>query len=481
MSSESSMAAGRTIAANTGSLVLARFVVAALGWSGTVLIVRTLSVDGWGRFSFVFALLGVLSVFTDLGVGRVAIKGLLDAGTDSAAFAGTLVMLRAALGLGGYGLAFAVVKLGGYPPEVVRATLVAGVVVVLATPSHAIHSIFQAHLEMRTVAVSTVLGQLAQLGLIVVLYRSGGSVVLFCVPAVLGDVVILVWRLRGLRRLQRLRLRVIWSTWTMLLREAAPLAAGTVLATVYYRIDSVMLSKLDSFESVGIYGIAYKFVDLTHYLPVALSVSVLPVLVRAWPHDQATFVATFHRALLLMAIGGGLVAFEFAVFAGPVIGALYGQTYQVAADAGRLVVAAECIAAFGNLCFTALIAVGRNRVYPLAALIGLLLNVGLNLWLIPAYSYEGAAWATVVTEVVVLGLLLAATLALPAIRPLPLGSMVRVPPSMALAALAAVGAWRVVPWPAAAAAGAAVYVGCLHVLRAAGSHGLVGLVRGTSA
>ena len=53
-----------------------RLVVAALGWAGTVMIVRNLSASEWGQFSFIFGFLGLLSVITDLGVGRLVIAGL---------------------------------------------------------------------------------------------------------------------------------------------------------------------------------------------------------------------------------------------------------------------------------------------------------------------------------------------------------------------------------------------------------------------
>ena len=70
----------REVAANpqaaaraTLAVVLSRVVVAALGWAGSVIIARALDAEQWGQFSFVFALLGVMSIVTDLGVGRVVL------------------------------------------------------------------------------------------------------------------------------------------------------------------------------------------------------------------------------------------------------------------------------------------------------------------------------------------------------------------------------------------------------------------------
>ena len=66
------------LVANAGMMVAARYVVAALGWLGTLIIVRSLSVDQFGRLSFVFSLILLIAVFADLGIGSLSIKGLLD-------------------------------------------------------------------------------------------------------------------------------------------------------------------------------------------------------------------------------------------------------------------------------------------------------------------------------------------------------------------------------------------------------------------
>ena len=467
---------GRALVTNTATMVAARYVVAALGWAGTLLIVRHLSVEQWGAFSFVFSLLGLLAVLTELGLGRVAIKGLLDEERDSASFAGTLVVLRGALGLLAYLVALAFVVVAGYPPEVVRATAVAGFVVIVATPSRAVEGVFQARLQMGAVAAGNVLGQLAQIALVVALVSMGASIVLLTVPAVACEVVILAWKVRRVRRLQPIRLNVDLATWWALLKEAAPLAAGVVLATLYFRVDAVMLSKLGDFTAVGIYGVAYKFVELFHYLPSAMMVPLLALLVRAWPDDVETFADTFRRALTLLVVVGVLVAVEFTVFARPAIGLLYGGEYAVGAQAARWVVAAECLSALGRLAFTVLVATGRYRLYPLAALAGLATNVMLNLWLIPAHSFMGAAVATVATEVLVVAIVLVPVARMDVLRPLPVGMLAVTMAAGALCAGAAVMTAQWLPWPVAAVLSSLLYLGVVHLIhlsRGGGLHRLV--------
>lgn len=463
---------GSRLLADAGTLLAGRLGVAVLGWAGTLLIVRSLSVDQFGRFTFIFGLLGLVSTLTELGIGRVAVAGILDEDGDRGAFAGSYVLLRAALGLGGYVIAVAVVVLAGYPGDVVAATAVAALVLVIATPSHAYVAVFQAENRLRPIATASVLGQLSQIGLTAAIAAAGGSVLLFTIPAVLCEVVIITWHRRSARRLLDLRYRLLWGAWAGLFREAVPLAIGGVLATAYYRIDSVMLSKLDTFASVGIYGVAYKFVDIVHFVSTAMMIATLPVLVRAWPDHRERFRDGFRRAFTILMLAAVLVVVEFLLFADPVIELLYGPEYRAGAGATRIVVAAEGIAFFGSLAFTTLVAIGRHRLYPVATFVGVALNVGLNLWLIPAWSYQGAAVTTLVTEAVVVGLLWLILLRQRDLRPSGLARAARAVPCGVVAVLLGALLARLVPWPLAAAGTALVFLAAVEVAGAAGPGGL---------
>lgn len=462
---------------SSGSLLASRLVVAVLGWAGTVLIVRTLSPSDWGRFSFIFGFLGLLSVITDLGVGRVIIAGLLDPETDREHLAGAYVALRLTMGLIGYVVAVAFVTLAGYPTKVVAGTVVAGLVLVLATPSHGLTAVFQAGRRLRSVAVAETLGQLAQLGLTVAIVTAGGSLVWLTVPAVAFEAAALVYKLRHIPGGMRLRYRFDWPVWRHLLREAVPLAVGTILASAYNRIDVVMLSRLDTFTATGIYGIAYKFADVVQFVATALSTAALPALVSARPSQPETFHRTFSKAFLLCFLAGALIVTEFVLFARPFLTVLYGHRYGIGASATKLVVAGEVARFFTVLAFVTLVAVGRNRQYPVVALGGLALNVGLNLWLIPARSFEGAAIATLVTEALVAGVMLVLTLRIDGIRPLPLGAAGRGLIAMAVAGAVGAAASHVTPWPVATVATAAAFLAACHVGRVGGPGGLPALLR----
>lgn len=444
---------------NTSWLIGSRLVVGLLGWAGTVLIARHLTVTEFGRFTIIFTVLGLMSVVTDMGIGRIALRGMIGSPDDDpAAFAGAYVMLRTIMGVVGYGLVMLVVVLLGYPAEVVKATAVAAIVIVLATPSSALDVVFQARMRMGVVSVAVATGQLAQFALTAAIVAAGGTVLLFTIPAVLAEVVILAFKIPAANKILRIRLRIDMRAWKAMLREALPLTLGIGLATIYYRVDSVMLSRLDTFDSVGIYGVSYKFIDIVHFAATAVTVPLLTLLVRAWPDDLPAFRDALRRGGMVLGIIGGLSVVGLFGFPAQLTSLLYGESYAVGAHATRLLILAQFLTLFASLGLTCLIAMGRHRVYPLVMLVGLALNVVANTVLIPRYSYEGAAAATLGAEVVVVCLMWILVSRERLLRPIGLRPLLLVPVAVIVALGAGWSADLVLPWVLAAMVATLAYL-----------------------
>ena len=471
--------ASTSLLSGTGVLFAARIVVAAMGFVGTLLIIRHTSTVEFGAFSFIFNLLGLLGLLADLQTSRIVIREVIDAGDDLDAVVGSFVTFRVALGALTYAVAVAFVVIGNYPRVVVQGTLIGGLSFFVASATWALVTVSQARLWLRTVALSMIVAQAVQLVAIVALVAThSGSLLRFIVPFVIYDVVTLVWMILAFRRVVRVRPRIEPRRWWRWLSEAAPLAVGSTLGTIYFRIDGVMLSKLGNLRDVAIYQVGYKFSDLLAFMAPALLGAVLPLLIRAWPDGVADFRRTFRQAFIVFVAFGVFASVTFGVLCGPMIVTLYTSKYGGSPGPARILFAGQALNLFTQLTFVALVASGRRRLYPIATLSGVIVNVSLNFVLIPRYGVMGAAIATVITELVVLSILGYGVRDLP-IRPLPWRPIAVVAISGTALALALVGLRSVVPWEVAALASLILYPSLLHVLRIDGPGGVVAFVRAT--
>lgn len=396
---------GSSILTNSAWMVGSRLIVAAIQWFTTLLIIRHLSVDDFGLFSLVFGILGMLSIVTDMGLGRAAVTLLLGPETDRARATGAYITLRTALGLLGYVLALGVVALGGYGETTLVAAAVGAVSVVLATVSSAHTVVFQVHERLQVPAMSRVVGVGSQFLVVVALIQGDHSVVLYMLPAVIAAAVEAVITTVGAHRMGPIRYVVDTSLWWHLLREAVPISVGQAMTTLYYRIDVVMLSQLATLAAVATYSVAYKFVDILQIVPLSMTTAALPVLVGHWSHDRQAFQRVGMQVCRALAVTGSLVAAGFLVLADHVVPLLYGQDYADSAGVAKIVVVSQCLSFAAAAALLLLTGAGRHHRFPWIATSGLVFNVAVNLYAIPRFSYTGAAWATLATDLLMSALM----------------------------------------------------------------------------
>lgn len=407
------------------AMIIGRLGTAVLGWAGSVIIARTLSGDDWGRYSFVFALLGILEVVTDLGVGRVVLARLNSGKAEEVSkLAGSFIVLRIVLGLLGYLLAVGYAYFTGLSPLVVTAAALAGTTVMLATPANAFFVLYQSKLRLTYTAFWDIAGQVVQFLLIVLVAHFQPVLLAFLLPAIAREVVIFLGRGAGIPWLYpkefRPSFRQPFAYWGEMLREALPISIGFALLTALERIDMLMLQRLDTYEAVGLYAIGYKFSDLLALVVGALAVPFTTVLVKAWPDHPEQFRTRVYQPLAVAILLGGLATVLFWSAGKTVIVLLYGQEFIGSAYAASLMVTGSALNGFTFIVIAALVAARKLRIFPLIALFGLGLNIGLNFVLIPLLSINGAALATLFTQVVMLLamlLLLQFSLQIPRVAP----------------------------------------------------------------
>lgn len=397
----------RQLFSSSVAMIGGRLISAGFGWAGSVIIARSLTGDDWGRYSFVFALLGMLEIVTDLGVGRVVLARLTSNDrAEASKIAGSFFVLRAVLGIVGFAIAVGYAWAIGLDPVVMAATLLAGTTVLIATPANALFVLYQSRLKLTYVALCDIAGQVVQFLLIVVVSLFSPTLIMFIVPAVVREVIVFAGRAFGIPKLLdpefRPSFREPTAYWGEMLREAIPLSVGFALLHLLERIDMLMLQRMDTFDAVGKYAVGYKFSDLLGLAVSALAIPFTTVLITAWPGKPEAFRARFRQAVLIAALLAGVAVVAFIPSAQAVITLLYGVEFESASLAAILLVVGAGFSGVTYAVVSSLIAAKKLRVFPIIAAGGLVLNVVLNLVLIPLHSIVGAAVATVFTEVVML-------------------------------------------------------------------------------
>jgi O-antigen/teichoic acid export membrane protein len=207
--------------------------------------------------------------------------------------------------------------------------------------------------------------------------------------------------LRGRQAYQLNRWR--WRFVRAILLKSAPFALLGLLMTIYYRIDAVMLERMSGAAMTGIYGQSYRMLDAINQFGYLFGVPLMPLFAamirrRESVHDLLSFSA------VLMFLFSGCAAILCAFFGSEIMHLLYHHVSPYSIQVFSLLmisfVPISSVYIFGTL----LTAHGSMRILNLIAVGGIIVNVILNLILIPPYGALGTTIATLFTQTVVAAL-----------------------------------------------------------------------------
>jgi O-antigen/teichoic acid export membrane protein len=180
-----------------------------------------------------------------------------------------------------------------------------------------------------------------------------------------------------------------------LFRQSWPLILSAVMVSLYMQIDLVMLKTKGS-EAVGIYSAAARISEAWFFIPVAIVTSVFPAIIHARKTDLPRYNKRLQNLYDLL-VGLSLpVALVISVGANTIITILYGNQYNGAGLMLAIHIWSGIFVFLGSASSQYLLAEGYTVISFKRTAIGAIVNILLNIWLIPLYSGVGASIATLI-------------------------------------------------------------------------------------
>ncbi|MBK0378061.1 flippase [Mucilaginibacter segetis] len=179
-----------------------------------------------------------------------------------------------------------------------------------------------------------------------------------------------------------------------LLTHSWPLAFSAILVSLYMKIDQVMIPIYLKTSDLGVYSTVASLSESWYFIPVAIVTSVFPAIIHARKTDGVRYQARLQNMYDLMVIISLSVALVMS-FGSSII---YHIAYKPEFWSGSTVLAVHVWAGIfvflGSASGQYLIAEGYTKLAMLRTGVGALVNIVLNIFLLPAYGILGAAYAT---------------------------------------------------------------------------------------
>jgi O-antigen/teichoic acid export membrane protein len=396
---------------------LAQTVSAVVGVVGSLLVVRGLTTEEYGEVSYYLWLAGVLGA-----VGCWAMPGALTkltselrgAEREREATSLALTVVVAVLGVNAL-LTLAVLVWALAAPDESRPYLV---IVAVALIPQGLATVMRSALwgveRYQPVALMTAVSSVVQLALIAIAFVVDPSAPLFLVALLsmhlvqgIGMAVALV----GVRAPR-------WPAGTGVLPNGDTLRSFThfaVPATVVLLFDTIVwqrsgvffLERSSTLAQVGYYGLAYTCFGLFLALGWALVNGYYPAISRAYgARDWVQVEAQFQQALMVAALFATPICLGGIVTAETLLTVLYGDKMRPAAPVTEILFLGLLPGVISGVFGLAISAVGGIWLHVRIGILISVVNIGLNLWLVPSYGAIGSAVATTAAQILAAGILI---------------------------------------------------------------------------
>ena len=409
------MNTARKVLSNTVIQVLGRLTTAAVSIIVLKLITVYLGKAGYGAYTTVYEFLAFFAIIADFGIFQIAVKEMSAHPEKRKMIFGNIFALRLALAT--FAMSLAIIS-AFLIPKYSNTPIPIGVVVASATTFLTIifgtlSSILQVDLRMQWSVLGLIASKFAALGwMLYAIFRwfpenpEMGFFQLLVAGAVGGifQVLIVFFNVKN-----EISLRFDFKFWKEILIKTLPYGAAVLLATIYVRIDVILLSLLRSQEEVGIYGVAARIMENLAVISIFFLNSTLPTVARLFRdnHEKLKKLLQYAFDFLLLigfpiVVGGIILAFPIiALVSSPEFLSNFSEGFFGSDVALQMLLVAMLLAYLGNLFGFTLLAGNQQVKLMHVNAIAVVFNLLSNLVVIPIWGFRGAAATSIMSQIFV--------------------------------------------------------------------------------
>ncbi|PIU01418.1 hypothetical protein COT68_03335, partial [bacterium (Candidatus Torokbacteria) CG09_land_8_20_14_0_10_42_11] len=267
---------------------------------------------------------------------------------------------------------------------------------------HVFDGLFFQKLKTIRLSIAEIFGRLLTLGLVLLAIWQKKSLLSIVWAVAWGNLLQSVLVYLFTLPYAKIRLQADFRLWKYIFNCSWPLALSMVFNLIYFKFDTIILSLMKPEADVGIYGAAYKILELLIAFPVLFCGLVLPQFAFYRKSDPARFQRIFQKSFDFLVLGTiPLMIFVF-FFAPQIIHLVSGPDFEPAILVLRILSLAIGIIFLAALPAHLIVALDQQKKMIWGYLAGAIFAVALDLIIIPFYSYIGAAITTILVEAIIL-------------------------------------------------------------------------------
>lgn len=369
------------------------------------ILARYLGVQDFGKFSFAFAYVGLFFVLTDWGVNAILVREMSKNRNRGLLLFASGISLKLGLSLLGVAVVGASLILLPEPSDVKVLTAIVSLNLIISFRFPSFKDVFEvpliSSLKLRFSVLAAIVNRVLTFVaiLIAVWFRSPLWLValVYTLAALPAFALLVSFSFQEVR--PAFRARVGDSIY--LLKEGFPIGLSGIFFIIVFQFDMFLLSRFWTNVEIGLYSAGRRMTEPLELVPTAIFFSILPIMSQTHALDKTKISRIYAKALLYAVLAAALLTGILSLSAGPLTGLLFGKSFSGAALPLMILSFYLPFIFIWHICGSVFIARNRQSISSLIWFLALVLNVGLNLLVIPRAGYIGASWTRLGTGITV--------------------------------------------------------------------------------
>ena len=395
---------------NTTFLSIANLISYIIGFFTLIYTARYLGAEGFGILSLALAFTGLFGVFIDLGLNTLTVREVSKEKSFTNKFLVNTALIKLIFSILTFILIVIIINVIGYPQKVAYVIYLITISLIIGSFSGIFNAIFQAYQKMEYQSISIIITSILMLGgvLIIIYYKLG--IIFFASLYIITNLAILLYCIIiYVLKFSLPKIEFDINFWKQLLKVSWPFAITGIFVTIYYYIDSILLSVMVGNDVVGWYNAAYRLIIVLLFIPIVINTVIFPVMSQLYIESKNSLRLAYEKYFKYMAIIGIPTGFGVTLLSNKIILLIFGSGYTNSIIALQILVWSS-VFIFMSGAFARLLEVSNKQlILTKIALVCAILNILLNIILIPKFSYIAASIVTVLTEGIALLLVLKVT------------------------------------------------------------------------
>ena len=392
------------IAKNTILMLISLILTLILGFFITTYTARYLGVENFGIISLALSITGIYMIFTDLGLNTLIVREIARDKSFGDKYTSNILLIKLLLTIMTLILIIITVSLLGYDLEVKNVIYIITFSIMISTFTNYFGSVFQANQRMLYVALYNLLtSSIILIGVFVGIYYKL-DLYFFTIIYLISNAIVFIYMFQiYVKTFSFPKWNINLNLWKPLLKEAWPFGLTSLSGMIYTYIDTIMLSVLQGSEAVGLYSAAYRIMLIMLFFPNAINLTLFPVMSKYYKTSKKSLQQLHQIYFKYMLLFGLPIGFGTTILANKIITFIFGQGYLQSGMILQILIWTIVLTFIGASFVQILQSTNNQLVITKISVVCVFVNIVINLFLIPLYSYIGASIATVITEVILVG------------------------------------------------------------------------------